>query len=379
MVVKKVDNVEILLDSNSFASYKIEGDKIAQIPFSSEEVQKVFAEMEDNKGFQESAINLLSQPKDIPTSVDKDALLSIVNATPYSGRIKQIDGGLSVLLTSSDGDNNFFWAAENPNIRTYRPIEAFGRNGDWRIFNTYASVTVPYFQSYFDYLRSEGKSLTEETLLLILKSGTSFNIKKEVVRLEPPIATTSRYTPKIYNDIAYLVNRTNPRESFKLSDTGKLVKANISPANAATILGGALPATQAATPAPAPAPAPAPVSVSSKVTYAADTFFDFNKSVIKPEAKAKLDDLVDKIKAINLEVIIAVGHTDAVGSDVYNQKLSMRRSNAVKAYLISKGVDKTRIYTEGKGEKQPVADNGTKEGRAKNRRVEIEVVGARKN
>jgi OOP family OmpA-OmpF porin len=137
------------------------------------------------------------------------------------------------------------------------------------------------------------------------------------------------------------------------------------------------PVTQAAP--PAPAPAPAPVSVSSKVTYAADTFFDFNKSVIKPEAKAKLDDLVDKIKAINLEVIIAVGHTDAVGSDVYNQKLSMRRSNAVKAYLISKGVDKTRIYTEGKGEKQPVADNSTKEGRAKNRRVEIEVVGARKN
>jgi len=136
-------------------------------------------------------------------------------------------------------------------------------------------------------------------------------------------------------------------------------------------------------PAPAaaasPAPAPTPVAASSKVTYAADAFFDFNKSVIKPEAKAKLDDLVDKIKAINLEVIIAVGHTDAVGSDEYNQKLSMRRSNAVKSYLINKGVDKTRIYTEGKGEKQPVADNGTKEGRAKNRRVEIEVVGARKN
>lgn len=131
--------------------------------------------------------------------------------------------------------------------------------------------------------------------------------------------------------------------------------------------------------APSPAAAAAPAAVSSKVTYAADTFFDFNKSVIKSEAKAKLDDLVDKIKAVNLEVIIAVGHTDAVGSDAYNQKLSMRRSNAVKAYLINKGVDKTRIYTEGKGEKQPVADNGTKEGRSKNRRVEIEVVGARKN
>jgi OOP family OmpA-OmpF porin len=89
--------------------------------------------------------------------------------------------------------------------------------------------------------------------------------------------------------------------------------------------------------------------------------------------------LVGKVKAINLEVIIAVGHTDSVGSDAYNQKLSLRRSQAVKAYLVSKGIDKTRIYTEGKGEKKPVADNKTKEGRAKNRRVEIEVVGSRKN
>ncbi len=138
----------------------------------------------------------------------------------------------------------------------------------------------------------------------------------------------------------------------------------------------------AAVPAPAPAPAPAAApaaAVSSKVTYAADAFFDFDKSVIKPEGKAKLDDLVGKVKAINLEVIIAVGHTDSVGSDAYNQKLSLRRSQAVKAYLVSKGIDKTRIYTEGKGEKQPVADNKTKEGRAKNRRVEIEVVGSRKN
>ena len=70
---------------------------------------------------------------------------------------------------------------------------------------------------------------------------------------------------------------------------------------------------------------------------------------------------------------------DSVGSDVYNQKLSVKRAESVKAYLVSKGIEKNRIYTEGKGEKQPVADNKTKEGRAKNRRVEIEVVGTRKN
>ena len=135
-------------------------------------------------------------------------------------------------------------------------------------------------------------------------------------------------------------------------------------------------APAAATPAATPAPAPA---MATKVTYAADAFFDFDKSVLKPAGKAKLDDLVSKVKGVNLEVIIAVGHTDSVGSDAYNQKLSVRRSEAVKAYLVSKGIEKNRVYTEGKGEKQPVADNKTKEGRAKNRRVEIEVVGTRAN
>ena len=115
------------------------------------------------------------------------------------------------------------------------------------------------------------------------------------------------------------------------------------------------------------------------MTFAADAFFDSGKSVLKPEAKAKMDDLVGKTKGINLEVIIAVGHTDSVGTDAYNQALSVRRSEAVKSYLIGKGVDKNRVYTEGKGEKQPVADNKTAEGRAKNRRVEIEVVGTRPN
>ncbi len=149
----------------------------------------------------------------------------------------------------------------------------------------------------------------------------------------------------------------------------------------------AAPAAPAPAPAPAPAaaaapapaaPAPAPAA-ATKVTYAADAFFDFDKAVLKPEGKAKLDDLTSKVKGINLEVIIAVGHTDAIGGDTYNQKLSVKRSEAVKAYLVSKGMEKNRVYTEGKGEKQPVADNKTNEGRAKNRRVEIEVVGTRAN
>ena len=139
----------------------------------------------------------------------------------------------------------------------------------------------------------------------------------------------------------------------------------------------AAPAAAPAAPAPAPAAVVAPVPSSEKVTYAADAFFDFDKAILKPEAKTKLDDLVSKTKEINLEVIIAVGHTDSVGTDAYNDKLSVRRAESIKTYLTSKGVEANRVYTEGKGKKQPVADNKTAEGRSKNRRVEIEVVGTR--
>ncbi len=153
------------------------------------------------------------------------------------------------------------------------------------------------------------------------------------------------------------------------------------PATANAKCDGALVA-QAPTP-PAPPAAPAPVITSQKVTYQADTLFDFDKAVLKPAGKRAIDDLATKIGALNLEVVVATGYTDRIGSDKYNDRLSQRRAQAVKAYLVSKGIESNRIYTEGKGKRNPVTTGckGVKATKAlisclaPDRRVEVEVVG----
>ena len=126
----------------------------------------------------------------------------------------------------------------------------------------------------------------------------------------------------------------------------------------------------------APKTAAAASGVSqSKITLQADTLYDFDKATLKAEGKATLDKIARDLSKIKLEVIIAVGNTDSVGTDAYNMALGQRRAQSVKAYLVSKGVDGTRVYTESKGKSNPVASNATAEGRAKNRRTDIEVVG----
>ena len=138
-------------------------------------------------------------------------------------------------------------------------------------------------------------------------------------------------------------------------------------------------APAAATPGTAPA--------REKVTVAADALFDFNKATLRPEGKAKLDDVVAKSNQLVLEVVIAVGHADRIGSAAYNQKLSEKRAASVKDYLVSKGIPANRIYTEGKGSKQPVtkADQckGPKSAKViaclqPDRRVDIEIIGTKK-
>ncbi len=103
--------------------------------------------------------------------------------------------------------------------------------------------------------------------------------------------------------------------------------------------------------------------------------FDFDKSTIKPDAAQILNQAVDELNKAKAVDVRIEGHTDSIGSEAYNLKLSQRRADAVELYLVDHGIPAARLSTEGKGESQPVASNDTAEGRYQNRRVEFHVAG----
>ena len=140
-----------------------------------------------------------------------------------------------------------------------------------------------------------------------------------------------------------------------------------------------------------PPPAQPVAPVPQKVSVPADALFAFDKAKLTAAGRSQLSTYADQIKALDLESVVAVGHTDRIGTEQYNQKLSERRAAAVKAFLIEQGVPAEKVFTEAKGEKQPVTgDKCNKMGRenarnhklvdclAPDRRVDIEAVGARR-
>ena len=144
------------------------------------------------------------------------------------------------------------------------------------------------------------------------------------------------------------------------------------------------PKPKAAPPEPKKA-APAPL-LPQKINFAADALFDFDKADLKPQGKTMLDDLVRMLQSAKYEVILAVGHTDRIGTAAYNQKLSLRRAEAVKQYLVDKGIQASRVHVEGKGKTQPLTKPADCKGMSgkkliaclqPDRRVDVEVTGAK--
>jgi outer membrane protein OmpA-like peptidoglycan-associated protein len=117
-------------------------------------------------------------------------------------------------------------------------------------------------------------------------------------------------------------------------------------------------------------PAPAPAPVKKKIVLRS-VHFDFNKATIRKDAVPVLDEAVNVLKDEGTVAVITAGHTDSIGSDAYNMKLSKRRAEAVRDYLVKHGIPTKRIRVEGFGKRNPVASNDTADGRAQNRRVEL--------
>ena len=245
IVVKDINGKEIIVDSNSFASYKVEDGKITKIPFDSEEVQAVFAAEKDNTSFQQGVINTVktaAEERDsLPATLDKEAFISIIKATPYSKRT--VDNFGVILIPDGESDMSIFTKDINQYNNLFNSQYTFGSNGIWTAGRYRDNMDEGAYRAYFTWMRNENKVYESDELIRIWR-GTYGNsdTKKDWFKANPPFSPTDRYAPVIgpTSGIGYLVNKANPRDSLKLSDSGKLVKANL-PASIARQMLGATP------------------------------------------------------------------------------------------------------------------------------------------
>ena len=250
LIVKPTEDGEVILDSNSFTSYKVDKNGgLFPIPFGSEEVQQVFADAKDNESFQQNALSLFKTDNSIPSTIDKEALISVVNAIPYNQRILQY-GDIPAVVLTTNGKSSFFTMPSTVNPRQQRTIVDYGRRGDWRGRDTNNNLDADQWKAYFDYLRNTNQVYDSNGLKTLLGTGgwqMDGNSKKAFISNNPPVANDSQYKPAMNGDTALLINTADPRNSFKISDqSGKLIKANIPPSLSRQLLGQAAPAAAAA-------------------------------------------------------------------------------------------------------------------------------------
>jgi len=248
LIIKPIEDGEVILDSNSFSSYKVDNDgKITSVPFDNEDVQQIFAGAKDNESFQQNALNLFrDEERNIPATIDKDALTSVINAIPYNQRIVQYGDTPSVVLTTPGERSAFLLMPATINPRQQRTLADYGgRGSDWRRRDTSNNLDANQWASYIAYLRNTNQAFSDSDLTTLL-GNTGFTMsgesKKGFISSNPPVVATNRYKPAMNGDTALLINTAEPRNSFKISPTGKLVKANVPNALVRQLLGQGQPA-----------------------------------------------------------------------------------------------------------------------------------------
>jgi hypothetical protein len=245
IVVKKVEDGEILVDANSFSSYKIKDGNITKIPFTDEEVQTALGDEKENTAFQQGAVNIVKDAienyTNIPLTIDKDAFVSIIKSTPYSKRSFTTSNtrGLQILLVP-DGESRFtLFTRQADDLYNFSTDQDYGNRDDWRDRDTVDWMDEGAWRAYFTYLRNENTFYDGSRLAQWFRSAyVNSESRKGWFNAQPPLAPTDQYATAVYNNQYFVINKANPRESLRLSDTGKLVKANILPAVARQLLGG---------------------------------------------------------------------------------------------------------------------------------------------
>ena len=272
IVIKTLeDGTDVLVDSNSLVSYKIKDNKITKVPFNDEDVQKVLAGEKNNESFQDNVLGIMqdafNDDDDLPASLDKEAFVSIINSIPYNKRKVTKSNNTFYIIAPENSEHTFILKSNDSSRGGYGKISldayTVGRESNWRTFSNYGQkLNKEEWKAYFDLLRNKNIVYNDNELISILKSGYGGNAlsKNAFIEANPPVNQNNRYIPVVANlggpmqrTVHLLLNKTNPRESFKISDnSGKLVKANVSASLAARLLG-----TTTAPGAPAAAAAPA--------------------------------------------------------------------------------------------------------------------------
>jgi hypothetical protein len=270
IAIKDVEDGQILLDSNTFTSYKIKDGKISSIPFNDEEVQKVLSTETNNTGFQESAVNLVFQQKDLSPLIDKDAFLDILKNTSYNKRTK--DGSVILIDDNPESASPIFAIpTEIPlNIKTGF---SYGRGDTWnKYFSRNQDLDEDTIKPYFNYLRSKNVGFNDETLIRWLDSSYT-SLAKKIISSNPPMNPNSIYYPAVIGDKYVLINKSNPAASKAIGKNSTFVRANVPLSVAREITGVGAEQTPRAPRTPRSAAPQAAVAPNATVNAA----LDFNR------------------------------------------------------------------------------------------------------